>query len=59
LHHLDKQTKQNDMFSYKYLPLINCFIAGTALTFQVTILNPRLKDISKQMDEIEKRLIKK
>ena len=46
------------MFFYKHLPLINCLIAGTALTFQVTVLNPWHKNISKQIEKIQSQLDK-
>lgn len=41
---------------FRNLPLINCFIASSALTFQVAVLNPWHSKISKQIHELEKKI---
>jgi|LakMenEpi03Aug12_release.lakeMendotaPanAssembly.Ray.scaffolds.fasta_scaffold3475668_2 hypothetical protein len=41
---------------YKKLPLINFFIGSTALTFQITILNPWHSTISKQINELQNQI---
>jgi len=41
---------------YRRLPLVNFFVSGTALTGQVTILNPWYKKISLQIDKLDENL---
>jgi hypothetical protein len=41
-----------------YLPLFNFVIASSALIFQTTVLYPWHKDISKQIDKMDKKIYK-
>ena len=41
---------------YKKLPLINFFIGSTALTFQITILNPWHLKISNQINGLQSQI---
>lgn len=43
-------------YFFTNLPLINFFVSSTALTFQITILNPWHSTISKQFNELNKKI---
>jgi hypothetical protein len=42
-----------------YLPIVNFVIASSGLVFQTTVLYPWHKNISKQIDEMDKKIDKK
>jgi hypothetical protein len=42
----------------KFVPLINLFVASTALTFQVTVLYPWHNNLEKKFNKLEQKIKK-
>jgi len=42
---------------YKCLPLINCVIATTALTYQVKVMNKSQKEVLSKINKLENSLL--